>query len=325
MIRNPKQLLELIESHLASLTYGDEPNELYEPIRYIMGLGGKRLRPLLTLLSYQLFKDDPEEVVEEALAVEMFHNFSLVHDDIMDKAPLRRGQPTVHIKWNENIGILSGDVMLVNVYDLLLQNEPENAVEIVRTFNKAAREVCEGQQYDMNFEERDDVTEEEYIEMIRLKTAVLLGFGLELGALLAGEEENREHLREFGMNIGIGFQLKDDLLDAFADSGKFGKQVGGDIIARKKTILVIRAMENANATDLAELKRLYGPDPGMADSKRVERVKEIFVKYDIPGLVEEEMNEYFDEGFKHLKQVNSPLNRRSYLRQFAENLIDRQH
>src|SRR5687768_13484635 len=214
MIENYSKLLE---KEIEKQKYGRQPVSLYEPIRYLMSLGGKRLRPMLTLLAYSLYRSDIKRVLPYAIAVEAFHNFTLMHDDIMDKAPLRRGKPTVHKKWNVNTAILSGDVMLVKVYDMLLQLEDPLLKPVLRTFNQCAAEVCEGQQWDMEFESATDVTEKEYVNMIRLKTAVLLGFSLEFGAILAGAPDNdRRALRDFGVNIGIGFQLKDDLLDAYA-------------------------------------------------------------------------------------------------------------
>ena len=325
MIRTPESLKSLIDQELDAQSYGDDPKELYDPIRYIMSLGGKRLRPLLTMMSYQLFKDDPESIIHEAISVELFHNFTLVHDDIMDNAPLRRGKKTVHEKWNANVAILSGDVMLVQVYDFLLNNNPPNAVEIVKHFNKTAIEVCEGQQMDMNFENRDNVSEEEYVEMIKLKTAVLLGLSLELGAMLAdAPEEESTHLKEFGINAGIGFQLKDDLLDVFGEGSKVGKQVGGDIISRKKTFLIIEALQLADANDKKRLKELYSDKNEVPAEKLVQEVTEIFNKYNIKEVTESRINEYFDEAFRHLKRVNSPLNRKSILKGFTELLIDRE-
>ena len=239
--------LSWIESEIRKQKFGKQPSSLYEPLRYIMALGGKRLRPLLTLLAYSLYKRDSRKIVSIATAVEVFHNFTLLHDDIMDNAPLRRGNPTVHKKWDVNTAILSGDVMQIKVYDLLLNVEDAKLKEVLIAFNKCATEVCEGQQCDMEFELRSKVTEVQYLRMIRLKTAVLLGFSLELGAILAGAtRQDRNALREFGINIGIGFQLKDDLLDVYANKKKFGKMVGGDIVANKKTFLLIKALALAN-------------------------------------------------------------------------------
>ena len=318
------RLQQLINQKLDEESYGQSPQELYEPIRYIMALGGKRLRPMLVLLGYSLFKDDPESVVDQALAIEVFHNFTLMHDDIMDEAPLRRGQETVHIKWNPNTAILSGDVMLVKAYDLLLATPKKHLREALQVFNKCAREVCEGQQMDMVFETRDEVTEGEYVEMIRLKTAVLLGASLELGALLAGaSEKDRKQIREFGEKIGIGFQLKDDLLDVYGDAQKFGKQVGGDIIANKKTYLLIQSLRTAGMSDRKELQRWLLSTDFNPDSK-VAAVKSIYDNLGIREAAEEKMNTYFEEGFSALKRINCDLTKRSKLREFAESLISRQ-
>ena len=223
-----------IEAEIRKQKYGRQPGSLYEPLRYIMSLGGKRLRPMLTLLSYSLFKDNVKSIVPYAVAVEAFHNFTLMHDDIMDRAPLRRGKKTVHEKWNVNTAILSGDVMLVKVYEMFSRLAIGQFKPVIESFNQCAISVCEGQQWDMEFEKTDVVSERQYIEMIRLKTATLLGFSLELGAILANASlKDRKTLRVAGENMGIGFQLRDDLLDAYADPGKFGKQVGGDIMANK--------------------------------------------------------------------------------------------
>src|SRR6187455_1294669 len=277
--------------------YGKQPVSLYEPIRYLMTLGGKRLRPMLTLLGYSLYKDNVKSIMPYAVAVEAFHNFTLMHDDIMDKAPLRRGRPTVHEKWNVNTAILSGDVMLVKVYDMLLSIEPNILATVIQRFNKCASEVCEGQQWDMEFETQQTVTEEEYLNMIQLKTAVLVGFSLELGALLAGaSEKDCKSLREFGINIGIGFQLKDDLLDAYGDSKKFGKQVGGDIIANKKTFLLIKSLELAKENQRQELQDWISKKK-FNKSEKVNANKSINDALAIPSLTEKKVNSYFKKGF----------------------------
>lgn len=298
-------LLTKLEDHITSHSYGDSPRELYEPITYIMSLGGKRIRPLLSLLAYGLYGKNPEEILSQAAAVEVFHNFTLMHDDIMDQAPLRRGKATVHEKWNANIAILSGDVMLVQAYDLLLGTDPKLLPEVIRLFNKTAAEVCEGQQLDMNFEAYETVHEDEYINMIRLKTAVLLGFALQLGAILAGAEKgDADKLYEFGVDIGVGFQLKDDLLDVFADQAKFGKQVGGDIISNKKTFLLIKALELAKGKDADELNHwlsLKEFDKG----EKVATVRALYEKLGIKSLTETKMKSYFDAGFAQLEGIHS--------------------
>ncbi len=316
-------LLLQIEQEIKAQRFGAQPKSLYEPIRYIMALGGKRLRPLLALLSYSLYKSDPQHIVRYASAIEGFHNFTLLHDDIMDKAPLRRGKPTVHEKWNVNTAILSGDVMLVKVYDLFLGLEGKRLQETLRVFNKCAAEVCEGQQWDMEFESREKVTEAQYIEMIRLKTAVLLGFSLELGALLAdASAEDRNHLREFGTYIGIGFQLKDDLLDVYADKKIFGKQVGGDIIANKKTFLLIKAKEKARGKDKSELA-LWLKSTKFNKLKKVKAVTALYDKLGIPQLTENKIQFYFDKGFEKLDKIQDSQ-AKTQLIEFTRDLINRQ-
>ncbi|MCA4898653.1 MAG: polyprenyl synthetase family protein [Bacteroidota bacterium] len=310
-----------IEAEIKKQAFGRQPKSLYEPIRYIMALGGKRLRPLLTVLSYSMYKKDTDSIIKYATAVEAFHNFTLLHDDIMDNAPLRRGKPTVHEKWDVNTAILSGDVMLVKVYDMFLDLEEAKLKEVLRIFNQCAAEVCEGQQWDMEFESKSKVTEAQYIEMIRLKTAVLLGFALELGAVLAGTSaEDRRSLREFGTNIGIGFQLKDDLLDVYADQKKFGKQVGGDIIANKKTFLLIKAIEKSRGKDKAELLRWLAAKK-FDKRKKVKAITEIYDRNNIAQLTEQRINDYFDKGFESLETLSTD---QSILRHFAQELIKRQ-
>jgi geranylgeranyl diphosphate synthase, type II len=313
-----------IEAEIRKQKYGEAPASLYEPIRYLMGLGGKRLRPMLTLLSYSLFKSDVKRIVKYAVAVEAFHNFTLMHDDIMDKAPLRRGKATVHEKWNVSTAILSGDVMLVKVYDMLLSIEASKLRRVYSAFNKCAAEVCEGQQWDMEFEEKNSVGEEEYLQMIKLKTAVLLGFSLEFGAILAGaSDKDCKALREFGTNIGIGFQLKDDLLDAYGDPKKFGKQVGGDIVANKKTFLLIKALEHAKG----QVKRELHGWLALRKLRNADKVSAITRIYDALGLhqiADRKIDQYFKKGFSKLNALSCSPKRSAELRQFAEQLIERQ-
>lgn len=318
-----KQYFALIEKEIASQKFGKHPESLYEPIRYLMGLGGKRLRPMLTLLSYSLFKNDVRSIVPYAVAVEGFHNFTLMHDDIMDKAPLRRGKPTVHKKWNISTAILSGDVMLVRVYEMFGRLEGEKLKRVLQSFSRCAAEVCEGQQWDMEFETNQSVPEAAYINMIKLKTAVLLGFSLELGAILAdASPEECKALREFGTNIGIGFQLKDDLLDAYADPEKFGKQVGGDIIANKKTFLLIKALEKVSGKEKKKLNA-WLTEKKFKKQEKVKSVKEIYDSLGIPALTEKKMNLYFTKGFQQLDKLpSSPA--RDTLRHFTESLLARQ-
>jgi geranylgeranyl diphosphate synthase type II len=324
MSPHPGTYHQWLEAEIRKQQYGKNPASLYEPIRYLMALGGKRLRPMLTMLAYSLYKDDAKAIVPFAVAVEAFHNFTLMHDDIMDKAPLRRGKATVHKKWNVNTAILSGDVMLVKVYDMLLDLEAGKLKKVLTLFNKCASEVCEGQQWDMEFETTNGITESQYINMIRLKTAVLLGFSLEFGAVLAEtSEEDQKALRDFGVNIGIGFQLKDDLLDAYADPKKFGKQVGGDIIANKKTYLLIKALEKAEGKNKRELKS-WLETTRFKKTEKIESVKSIYDTLKIPALTEKKINFFFDKGFKSLEKVSATSSKISILRSFTETLIERQ-
>lgn len=297
-----------LENHIQQLSYGSAPKELYDPIRYIMNLDGKRIRPLLTLLAYGLYREDYEKILTPAAAVEVFHNFTLMHDDIMDQAPLRRGKATIHEKWNANTAILSGDVMLVKAYDMLLHVPGDKLALCLRLFNQTAIEVCEGQQHDMNFEKDEKVGESAYLEMIRQKTAVLLGFALQYGAILGGASpEDAEHLYGFGVNIGIGFQLKDDLLDVYADKSKFGKQVGGDILSNKKTFLLIKARELAQGEQKAALEKwLLATD--FDKEEKVKAVTDIYDSLQIKNITEGKMEKYFDKAFAQLSslKVNNP-------------------
>ncbi|MGA0556927.1 polyprenyl synthetase family protein [Larkinella sp. VNQ87] len=321
---SPLFLLEAIQQEIQQTKYGLKPTELYDPISYIMSLGGKRMRPLLTLMGAYLFSDDWQKAVKPALAVEVFHNFTLMHDDIMDQAPLRRGQPTVHEKWNHNTAILSGDVMLVNAYELLLDVETPYLKKVLARFNRTAAEVCEGQQLDMNFETRWNVTDGEYIEMIKLKTSVLLGFALELGGIVAGADDATcQLLREGGINIGLGFQLKDDLLDVYGDPAKFGKQVGGDIIANKKTFLLIEALEQAQD----ELKTGLVGWLQATDFDKTEKVQAVTAIYDQLGirqLTENRINAYFTQGLANFEQIPADPARKALLLEFTQQLIGRE-
>ena len=318
-----KHLIDSINSEIDKLDLDHQPVELYEPIRYILDLGGKRLRPLLTLLSYNIFKGNPQEVVRVANVVEIFHNFTLMHDDIMDQAPLRRGKPTVHHKWNTNIGILSGDIMMVKAYQLLEGVPPQVLLPCLQSFNACACEVCEGQQVDMNFETQDGVSEAQYLEMIRQKTAVLLGFSMELGAILAeAGEAQRTLVRDFGTNIGIGFQLKDDLLDVYGDQEKFGKQVGGDIIANKKTYLLIKALQQAEGAAREDLQHWLQVE----DFDKEEKVKAVTAIYDslnIPTQTEQMIKSYFNAAYEALDKLPDNPQGVQELREFADYLTNR--
>jgi len=322
MTNNLQELVNQINQRLEELEYGTEPKELYDPIRYIMSLGGKRLRPVLVLLAYRLFKENHDQIIDQAIAVEVFHNFTLMHDDIMDEAPLRRGKQTVHEKWNESTAILSGDVMMVKAYDLIIEAET-NLKVIIKDFNECAAGVCEGQQMDMNFEDLPTVSEAQYINMIRLKTAVLLGFSLKLGAMLANATEGEANaLYEFGVDIGIGFQLKDDLLDVYADQAKFGKQVGGDIISNKKTFLLLKALELANEDQSKRLNHWLNQDD-FNPQEKVEAVKSIYNEIGIHELTMAKMNDYFQKGFEAMGKIEVAEENKKPLIDFADYLINR--
>ncbi len=323
-IHTLEELGRLLAEAVENDRYGQDPQSLYEPIRYIMALGGKRIRPLLTLLAHGLWQTDPRPALKPALAVEVFHNFSLMHDDIMDKAPLRRGKPTVHARWNESTAILSGDVMLVKAYERLMQVPDAILRTALEKFSQCAAEVCEGQQLDMEFEGHASVSEQEYLDMIRRKTAVLLGFSLELGGLVAGADTQAcSLLYELGINMGIGFQLMDDLLDVYAEQEKFGKQVGGDIIANKNTYLLIKARERAIGKDADELNHWLTQKKFDA-AKKVAAVTAIYDRLQIRALTEALIDAYFHKSFAALEALPAPDARRAPLRQLMQALSKRE-
>lgn len=300
-----------------------EPRNLYEPIEYILQLGGKRLRPVLVLMSADIFGGGREKAMDAALAIEIFHNFSLVHDDIMDDAPLRRGKQTVHEKWDINTGILSGDAMLINAYQLFENYPAEHFKPLAKLFTKTAMEVCEGQQYDVDFEERDDVTIEEYLKMIEYKTAVLVGAALKMGAIVSdASEEVQDKIYEFGRLLGIAFQIQDDYLDSFGDQAVFGKQIGGDIIENKKTYLYLKALELSDASSADQLRHLYTISPEEPLSK-IETAKQIFEDSGAKAATTEKIKAYTEEAFKHLEQMQVSETGKKFLKEFGTNLMNR--
>jgi geranylgeranyl diphosphate synthase, type II len=305
-----------------SKTLKGNPAELYDPLSYMLSLGGKRLRPVLVLAGCDLFNEDPSKAMNAALAMEVFHNFTLIHDDIMDNAPLRRNKETVFKKWNSNIAILSGDALMIKSYELLTQYEPQLMQDLLKLFNKTALEVCEGQQLDMNYETLP-ATKAEYLRMIELKTAVLLAACLKAGAVIAGAPaHDLENVYAFGKNVGIAFQLKDDLLDAYGEPEKFGKIPGGDILANKKTFLYLSAFEAASEEDKKSLQQLYDSQPAEAD--KVEKVMGIFNKYKAKEALEAEMEKYFSEGKSALLRSNGNPEKIQSLLNFAEDLMSRE-
>ncbi|PIB27614.1 polyprenyl synthetase [Maribacter sp. 4U21] len=310
-------------SYLESKTETKEPKNLYAPITYILQLGGKRLRPVLVLLTAQLFEKDHTDALDAALAIEVFHNFSLVHDDIMDDAPKRRGKPTVHEKWDTNTGILSGDAMLIMAYQLFENYEVHIFKDLAKLFSKTALEVCEGQQYDVDFETREDVTLEEYLKMIKYKTAVLVAAAMKMGAIVAeASEKSQEVLYAFGLNLGIAFQLQDDYLDVYGDPLTFGKQVGGDIIENKKTYLFIKAMEAGTVSNRKQLMDLYSIQPKETDSK-VKAVRTIFSESGAATATQDAIVSYTKKAFAVLESLELTQEKKDILRAFGENLMRR--
>lgn len=308
--------IRLIENTIARQDLDNEPAELYEPLSYILHLGGKRIRPALTLAACELFDGSTEDAILPALGIEVFHNFSLIHDDIMDQAPVRRGKPTVHKKWNENIAILSGDLMLVKAYQYISKADPKVLPAVLETFSKAAVEVCEGQQYDMNFEQKAEVSEDDYLEMIRLKTSVLLGCALKIGALIAkASAKDADAIYKFGESLGMAFQMQDDLLDAFGDMSKVGKQAGGDILSDKKTLLMIRAMQQTD-----ELKNWFG----RKDADKVNAVRRIFINSGARDYVSRKMNYYYDLALENLQMINGNAEIKEELNSLATYLVKRE-
>ena len=313
---------QLIEHEIAALKIKAEPRNLYDPIKYLLGLGGKRMRPILSMLSAELFGAKPEMALNAGLSIELFHNFSLIHDDIMDNAPLRRGFPTVHEKWSEKTGILSGDALFVVAYHYLARNESHHLTALLHTFSVRVMEVCEGQQMDMDFEERDDVTIDEYIEMIRLKTSVLLGASLEMGAIIANaNEQDIKRIYDFGEHVGIAFQLQDDILDLYADPDKFGKQIGGDIIANKKTFLLLKAYELSNCEQHARLKQLENESDFI---KKVNETRIIFDDLGIRDLARAEMNKHYDFAKQSIAAITVPKEKIKPLLGIADYLMNRE-
>ena len=318
-----EDLLTFFEHKLEKQTFGYQPDELYAPIRYTINLQGKRIRPILTLMACELFGGDKEEAVSQALAIELFHNFTLIHDDIMDNAPIRRGQETVFKKWGANIAILSGDTLFAMAYQYAQQARAEILSQTLSVFSKTAIEVCEGQQYDLNYEKDNQVSVDEYIEMIRLKTAVLFGASLKIGALVGGAtKKEADELYDFGINIGLGFQLKDDLLDAFGDEEVFGKMTGGDIITNKKTFLYLKAIEVADSETRKELTELYN-ETNIHDDAKTTRVTDIFTRLKINTAVNEKIDAYFDAGMKILKGIDINEENKQILIDIARRMIDR--
>ncbi len=320
---NAAELLTRVNQFIDHLPYERKPSELYAPVKYVLSMGGKRIRPVLMLLGYGLYGEDYEQVLMPACGIETYHNYTLLHDDLMDHAEMRRGKPTVHCKWNANAAILSGDSMLVLAYERIAQCPAKHLASVLKVFTETALEIGEGQQYDMDFEQRDDVTEAEYIEMIRLKTSVLLACALKIGAIL-GEApiEDQENLYKFGEQIGLAFQLQDDYLDVYGDPKVFGKTIGGDIMSNKKTYMLINAFSRANAQQRAQLQQwVHHPDAHPAE--KVTAVTQLYNEIGVDQLAQAKINEYFQRSKQYLDAVNVDEQRKQELRQYALQMMNR--
>ena len=317
------ELLDKINSHIADLQFERTPKGLYDPVAYVLSMGGKRIRPVLMLMAYNLYKEDVRPVFSPATGIEVYHNYTLLHDDLMDRADKRRGKETVHKVWNDNTAILSGDAMLVLAYQFMAQCPAEHLKAVMDLFSLTALEICEGQQMDMDFEQRSDVKEEEYLEMIRLKTSVLLAASLKIGALLGGASaEDAERLYDFGMNMGVAFQLKDDLLDVYGDTAVFGKNIGGDILCNKKTYMLITALEQAKGENREELLRWLNTADFVPEEK-IAAVTAIYNKVGIAGYCDAQIEKYYQEGLQLLNEVDVDDARKENLRIFVHHLMER--
>ena len=323
-MQDTERLLASVENYLAQQELPSEPEKLYAPIGYSLSGGGKRLRPMLLMLTRGIFSDRPERAMPAAAAVEVFHNFTLLHDDIMDNAAMRRGKPSVAARWGRNVAILSGDAMLIWAYRLLGQVEPALLPRILAEFNEMAIGVCEGQQYDMDYEERQKVSVVEYMRMIELKTSVLLGGAVVIGALLGGATaEDCARMRKFAIELGLAFQLQDDLLDSYGDE-RLGKPIGGDILEGKQTYLMITAMSRASEEDREVLRHTH-TDPALGPAEKIARVKAVYDKYDIPRLTEQQISLRFERALAQLDTLTAEPGRTATLRRYAESLMGRKH
>ena len=317
------ELLKMVNNTIDSLPYDRKPAALYDPIRYVLSLGGKRLRPVLMLMAYNMYKDDVQNILMPAIAIETYHNFTLLHDDLMDRAEVRRGKPCVHKKWNDNAAILSGDNMLVLAFHRMIQCNEKYMPTVLRLFTETALEIDEGQQYDIDFEDRSDVTEAEYIEMIRLKTSVLLACALKIGAVLGGaSEQDADALYEFGEKLGLAFQLQDDYLDVYGDFKTFGKQIGGDIMCNKKTYMLINAQLLANKEQTQELNMWLNKENPVREEK-VAAVTRLYDEIGVPQLVRDKINQYYQEAAQAIARVSLPQERTAILWDYAQSMLNR--
>lgn len=318
-----EEIIALVKTEVQNLPIKKQPSGLYDPIRYVLSLGGKRIRPVLMLLAYNLYREDVERIMPLALGLETYHNYTLLHDDLMDRADMRRGHLTVHKKWNDNTAILSGDSMLVLAYSMMQKAPAECLAQVLDIFTTTALEIGEGQQYDIDFENRNDVTEEEYIEMIRLKTSVLLAAALKIGAVTAGApSHDADLLYRFGEKIGLAFQLQDDYLDVYGDPKVFGKKIGGDILCNKKTYMLIKAFELADSEQHQTLRRWIEADT-FVEEEKISSVRSVYDAVGVPQCGNEKINAYFDDALDLLKQVALPEEKKESLKQFVLTLLSR--
>ncbi len=318
-----EKIQSLINDYIDNQDFTGNPSELYAPIEYILRQGGKRMRPTLCLLACDMFGGNVDDCMVPAVATEIFHNFTLVHDDIMDQAPLRRGMETVYHKWNSDIALLSGDTMLIKAFQYVLAMKKDYSYDVFAELCKVALEVCEGQQFDLNFETQDDVSLDSYLEMIRLKTAVLLASVLKIGAIVANaDEKSQKTIYDFGINIGMAFQLQDDIFDCYGDVSVFGKMIGGDIADNKKTYLYLKALELASDEDKNTLLKLFKMPKGR-DEKKMETVLDIYAKYDVRNIVTNLMTEYYENSLKNLEDIDIPEDRKQILKDYAAYLYTR--
>lgn len=324
-MKTADEILKMVNEFLDHLSYDRKPESLYEPIKYVLSMGGKRIRPTLMLLAYNLYKENPEDILMNACALETYHNYTLLHDDLMDNADMRRGHLTVHKKWNDNTAILSGDSMLVLAFQRMMQCDTKHLKDILDLFTVTALEIGEGQQYDMEFETRNDVKEEEYIEMIRLKTSVLLACALKIGAILAdASAEDADNLYKFGEQIGLAFQLQDDYLDVYGDSKVFGKEIGGDITSNKKTYMLINAFNKANDAQREELTRWVSARD-FDRNEKVDAVTRLYNEIGIDQLAQDKIAYYFAQSKKFLDAVNVAEEKKEELRKYAQKMMKRQY
>jgi len=318
-----EEALSIINGQIQQISYPSQPENLYKPIAYLLSMKGKKVRPALTLLACNLYRDDVRESINPALAWEIFHNFTLMHDDVMDKADVRRGQPAVHKKWNENTAILSGDSMLILAYMYMAKSPEKNLKPLLDIFSRTADEICAGQQYDMDFETRLDVSEEEYIRMIRLKTAVMLAACLQTGGITGGASDaDQQNLYEFGINLGIAFQIRDDLLDVYGNPEVFGKQIGGDILCNKKTFLLIQALNRVEGSKKDSL--LYWLSTTDRTGDKIEAVKGLYSELGLKEKAEDRINEYYRKAKDALNALSVSEDRKRVLSEFARNLMERE-